>query len=80
MIVLNEVLIGLLGLFITLIIQAILLAYWLGKKFTRIDERFIRVDQRLERILHVLSDGEFIHYLVYVNNCFLIKLCSKVNY
>jgi len=45
-----EILLTMLGNLITILISIASLAYWLGKKFTQIDERFRAIDERFKII------------------------------
>jgi hypothetical protein len=55
--VLNEILIGIAGTFTTIIISFASLAYWLGKKFTQIDERIKSLEERINNTAKSLEEG-----------------------
>lgn len=57
MLVLNEILIGIAGTFTTIIISFASLAYWLGKKFTQIDERIKSLEERINNTAKSLEEG-----------------------
>ena len=45
-----ELIIGLIGVILTIITSTVSLAYWLGRKFAQMDERFKYIDERFEQI------------------------------
>lgn len=53
----NEILIGIAGTFTTIIISFASLAYWLGKKFTQIDERIKSLEERINNTAKSLEEG-----------------------
>jgi len=46
----DEVMIAVLGLYVTIVAQIAVIAYWLGRKFARIEERFKEIDRRFSDV------------------------------
>lgn len=46
----DEVMIAILGLYVTIVAQIAIIAYWLGRKFARIEERFKEIDKRFSDV------------------------------
>ncbi|ADM27180.1 conserved hypothetical protein [Ignisphaera aggregans DSM 17230] len=54
----DEVMIAILGLYVTIVAQIAVIAYWLGRKFTRIEERFKEIDRRFSDVDKRFEDLE----------------------